>query len=456
MNEDNLRKDSELSENTGTSAADRRFDVLDSADYADLTGERAEPVAKDAEDLSLDALLDELEALGKGTSSENAAEASGVTETYDGFSAANVAEPQSTDAQNAPSEAAANAETANVKASLDKDYYASGDGDDADPLEDTGTIEFTRGTVDAPKKAPKKAEKKPAKKPASVTEKKGYTKEQVDRAALTISTLVEQGKLSSALDLVLCLRGAFRQAVREKASVTIPLGSRDADLRRIAAGALIQSYLEQGKIVRRDIEDKLYAIIESSEPEYDDDDEIIEQTPEDVLYKVTACMVFAAELTERSGKHPDEKNAMYASGDSVLDSFLADNLGEAVRTNGKRVDLLADALEASGGEVTQKFFEYYGETKSSGRSAIARFFGDSVAFKVAAGIVGLLCLITLILYVTKFPSSGLNAQIFGFVAKENGPIMIFVIMAQVFALIGMSILCVIVGFAGKTKDRKRK
>lgn len=81
-----------------------------------------------------------------------------------------------------------------------------------------------------------------------------------------ISSLMDKSRFEDALSIVFSLRGDARRAVRDNLSVTIPMGSRDGDLRGIAAGALVQSYLELGKIVRRDIEEKLFAIIESSEP----------------------------------------------------------------------------------------------------------------------------------------------------------------------------------------------
>ena len=432
MDNDKTKKSSELSENNGRTNADSRFDVLDKMELDDITDKGyTVGVSGDFSDSSLDELFSELDAV---------AEQAGGTDDF--------VVPDSTVFEEAKEEAEEEIKEASPAAG----DVADGDVNEPEKdLSDTGTIEFRRGEViDRDAVAPKAAKKGGVKKK---TGEKSFSREDVDRAAATISSLVEAGKLTSALDLVLCLRGAFRQAVREKASITIPLGSRDADLRRIAAGALIQSYLEQGKIVRRDIENKLYAIIESSEPDQADG---AEQSPADVLYKVTACMTFAAELTEKSGNHPDEKRAMYAAGDSVLDSFLADNIDEVCETNEKRVQVLADAIGASGGEVAEKFLKYYDEAKARGGSPIARFFGDSTAFKVAAAVVGLLCFVTLVLYIVKFPSSGVNAQILGFVAKENSPIMLFAIAAELFLTAGIAILCFIIGFGGKSKDKKKK
>ena len=475
MNDDKLKKDSELSENAEGSAADRRFDVLESvAEEAADSGYSITSEAKDADiGQSLDELLSELDNIDFLSPPEEpiAPDFAAIAESADFVPETAVAADEAYDVIAAETAAAAaptvGAKKAEPKPSAEAKKHTAPKAADAkkaqdaskaaqkkrDPIEDMETIEFDHGTVGRREDAKAKAQKSAAA-PKS-DQKKDDLKKDVDRAAKTISSLVEAGKLSSALDLVLCLRGSFRQAVREKAHITIPLGSRDADLRRIAAGALIQSYLEQGKIVRRDIENKLYAIIESSEPEYDEDDEVIEQTDDDIRYKVTACMVFAAELTERSGNHPDEKSAMYASGDSALDQFLAENLGEVQRTNKKRLSTLAAAIAASGGEVADKFAYYYDDAKKNGETAASRFFGASVAFKAAAAIVGVLCLITLILYIVKFPSSGLNASFISFVAKENSPIMLFTIAAEVFALIGMGILCVIVSLAGQNKDTKK-
>lgn len=458
MTDDNIKEGSGLPEDE-SSPADRRFDVFENVDYSELADEKKSE-AYDPVDISLDDLLGELDAIS-AEADAGTDESAGKTADFSDLAGATRRDRSKSDASGSggfdasfvsPESAPASSGSA-PSGSKEKGSGAAArkEGSDTkkekkDPLSDTGTIEFTRGEVRRPG-----SEVSPR-----APSNKTFSQSDVDRAAKAITDFIEQGKLSSALDLVLCLRGAFRQAVREKTSVTVPLGSRDADLRRIAAGALIQSYLEQGKIVRKDIENKLYAIIESSEPEYDDNDEVVEQTDEDVLYKVLACMTFAAELTEKSGKHPDEKSAMYASGDSVLDSFYADNMDEVLRTNKKRLAVLADAIKASGGEVAEKFTSYYEEAKETSSPSVAGFFGDSVAFRIAAAVVGVLCLITLILYVVRFPSSALNSRIFGFVAKENGPIMFFIILSEIFALIGMSILCVIVGFAGRTKDKKRR
>ena len=131
----------------------------------------------------------------------------------------------------------------------------------------------------------------------SGAQKQSFSEQDVMALCTRISSLMDKSRFEDALSIVFSLRGDARRAVRDNLSVTIPMGSRDGDLRGIAAGALVQSYLELGKIVRRDIEEKLFAIIESSEPEYDEDDEIIEQTPDDILYKVTACVIFMCVMT---------------------------------------------------------------------------------------------------------------------------------------------------------------
>lgn len=418
MDDNKNKLNSELSETGADTAADKRFDVLDHIDLDDLS---ADSRSGDADEFLEDIFGTNTSKMGAGKDKKrNSGAYQNGKMTAEAASEPTVLPDPS-----------AFSDTASVKASMSE----------------TGTIEIAKKS--SPGKA-SAAGTNPGAKPGAASGGKvgAVSMAQVKKLASTVTALLEGGKLSSAIDIVLSLRGANRTALRENVSVTIPLGSRDSDLRRISAGALIQSYLDNGKIVRRDIEDKLYAIIESSEPEYDDDDEIIEQTPADILYKVTACMAFVAELTERSGNHPDEKNAMYAAGDSVLDQFMADNMAEVQKKNKKRLAVLSEAIKASGGQVAQKFAYYYEASKKSAQSPVMSFIGDALAFRVALGVISVLCLLTLGFYIfTKSP-------LLTFVAKDSA-IMIFVIMAEVFFMIGMALLCVIIGFGGRMRALKK-
>lgn len=301
--------------------------------------------------------------------------------------------------------------------------------------------------TDAPARSRQNAPRPNAPRAARMRATPAFTKADVDEAAVTINRLMDAGKFDRALDLVFTLKGALRAAVRDTVTVTIPMGSRDSELRQIAAGALIQSYLEQGKIVRRDIEDKLFAIIESSEPEYDEDDEIIEQSPEEILYKVTACVVFACSLCESSGNHPNEKSAMYEAGDSVLDSFLAENLDTVMRKYKKRTVILAEAVKMQGGFVGAKFASYVEESAKNVESVFLKFLGDKTSFRVTAGVLLGLCLLTVILYLVN------RSGLLSFVATDN-TVMLFIIGAEIFFIVGMILLAVLIGF-GKEKEKKK-
>ena len=280
-------------------------------------------------------------------------------------------------------------------------------------------------------------------------ENTAYREIDARNSAQRIKDLMDSGKLTVALDNVFSLKSDMREAVKNELTVTIPLGSRDADLRPIAGGALIQSYLDLGQLDRADIEGKLYAIIESSEPEYDNEGETVEQTPDDVLFKVTACMVFAAELVERSGAHPEEKNVMYSAQDSILDQFLAENLCKVQKTRKKRLSRFSEAIEASGGEAAAKYAIYYNGAKKSTGSVFMRFLGDSTVFRITAALIAALCLVSIGFY------SFSTSPIMSFIAKDTHLCM-YVIMVEVFFIIGMSLLCVIVGFGGKIRAMKKK
>ena len=275
-----------------------------------------------------------------------------------------------------------------------------------------------------------------------------FTKADVDEACAAINRLMDAGKLENALDLVFTLKGALRAAVRDSVTVTIPMGSHDHELRQIAAGALIQSYLEQGKIVRRDIEDKLFAIIESSEPEYDEDDEIIEQSPDEILYKVTACVVFACVLCEGCGNHPNEKSAMYEAGDSVLDTFLADNLDSVMRRNKKRVMILTEAVKMQGGFVGTKLASYAEISAKNNESVFLKFLGDKTSFRVTAGVLLGLCLLSVILYLCS------RSGLLSFIATDS-TVMLFIIGAEIFFIVGMVLLALLIGFGSPDKKNKK-
>ena len=265
-----------------------------------------------------------------------------------------------------------------------------------------------------------------------------FTAREVNEAAAAISTLMESGKLASAIDIAFTLKGALRESVRDTVTVTIPLGSHPNELRQIAAGAMIQSYLEQGKVVRRDLEEKLYAIIESSEPEYDEDDEIIEQSPEEIQYKVTACIVFCAHLAEASGDHPTEKSALYGAGDSVLDTFLSENIDLAMKKSRRHITALADAIRPGGGTVSAKLDAYMAESAKNIENPIMKFLGDTLAFRVTACVIAALCLVALIVYLCT--RSGLLSLF----ATDN-TVMLFVIAAEVFFTAGMVLLAILLG-----------
>ncbi len=409
MDENKNKINSGLSGTDADSDADKRFDILDQIDLDDLRRNSADDFLEDIFNTGV-------------PKRSNADSTSKITD--------NAVINEKSAAQNGES-SDARLDSGAVEASLSE----------------TGTFEIAKKV--SPKQVHAAKPKAGAKhvspaKPGKAAKAAAPDAAQVQKISRTITALLETGKLSGAIDIVLSLRGATRAAVKDNVSVTIPLGSRDCDLRRISAGALIQSYLDNGKIIRRDIEDKLYAIIESSEPEYDDDDEIIEQTPEDILYKVTACMAFVAELTERSGNHPDEKNVMYAAGDSVFDLFMADNMAEVQKKSKKRLAVLSEAIKASGGQVAKKFEHYYEASKKSAQSPVMRFLGDALAFRVTMAVICVLCLLTLGFYL--FTSSPLLT----FVAKDSA-VMAFVIMAEVFFMIGMVLLCVIIGFGGRMR-----
>lgn len=276
-----------------------------------------------------------------------------------------------------------------------------------------------------------------------------FTARDVNEASSAITRMLEAGRLGAALDITFSLRGALRAAVRDTVTVTIPLGSHASELRQIAAGAMIQSYLEQGRIVGEDIEDKLYAIIESSEPEYDRDGEIIEQTPDEILYKVTACTVFCAQLTEASGRHPAEKAAMFASDDSVLDTFLTANIDRVMKKERRHLLALDDAVRMNGGAVSAKLDAYVEKSKKDTENFIMKFLGDSFTFRVTACVIAALCLVSVIVYLCS--RSGLLSLF-----ATDSKVMLFLIAVEVFFTAGMVLLAIFLGYKssdGPTEGR---
>ena len=79
MTDDNIKEGSGLPEDE-SSAADRRFDVFENVDYADLAEEK-KPDAPDPVDISLDDLLGELDAISAGADA-GADESAGKTADF--------------------------------------------------------------------------------------------------------------------------------------------------------------------------------------------------------------------------------------------------------------------------------------------------------------------------------------------------------------------------------------
>lgn len=283
----------------------------------------------------------------------------------------------------------------------------------------------------------------------SGAQKQSFSEQDVMALCTRISSLMDKSRFEDALSIVFSLRGDARRAVRDNLSVTIPMGSRDGDLRGIAAGALVQSYLELGKIVRRDIEEKLFAIIESSEPEYDEDDEIIEQTPDDILYKVTACVIFMCVMCEASGNHPNEKSALYDAGDSILDLFLSDHLDTVMKKNKRRITVLGEAIRLHGGTVGEKLGGYIAISRRNTDNPIMKYLGEKTSFRVTAGILAVLCLISVIVYLRG------RSSLLSFIATDN-VIMMFIIGAEIFFTVGLVLLAVLIASSGNLEKKKKR
>lgn len=284
----------------------------------------------------------------------------------------------------------------------------------------------------------------PAKAPSGT-----FTENDVRKSAAAIEELMSSGRFERAVGISFMIKGEFRRAVRDAVTVSIPLGSRDEDLYQIAAGALIQSYLDNGKLIRRDIEEKLFAIIESSEPEYDEDDEIIRQTYEDTLYKVTACMIFMSQICEGAKNHPAEKEALYGAEDSILDTFLLENLDTVTKYDRFRVLSLRDKVAAFSGEVCDKVLRYIDESSKNTQNFFLRFIGECISFRVTFGIICALFLVTAVLYLMN-PSALLS-----FVATDN-VIMLFIIGAEIFFTVALVLLAVLISLPKLPKANTEK
>ena len=271
----------------------------------------------------------------------------------------------------------------------------------------------------------------------SGAQKQSFSEQDVMALCTRISSLMDKSRFEDALSIVFSLRGDARRAVRDNLSVTIPMGSRDGDLRGIAAGALVQSYLELGKIVRRDIE------------EYDEDDEIIEQTPDDILYKVTACVIFMCVMCEASGNHPNEKSALYDAGDSILDLFLSDHLDTVMKKNKRRITVLGEAVRLQGGAVGEKLGGYIAMSRRNTENPIMKYLGEKTSFRVTAGILAVLCLISVIVYLRG------RSSLLSFIATDN-VIMMFIIGAEVFFTVGLVLLAVLIASSGNLEKKKTR
>lgn len=299
-----------------------------------------------------------------------------------------------------------------------------------------------RNTVQKPA-AIKGASGNGAKAPARSDARYTMTEAEIETLAAAAEDAVADGRYGAALDSVFFTAGAAREALRERLNIRIPLGSSDTDLPVIAAAALIDSYLEFEDINGDNIEEKLRLIIESSE-----DENRVRPSAKQVELRVFECALILCVQAEQSGRHAEIKNRLYGDRNSFLCRYLDKNIDRMVRTHRRELAVFSTSVKLQSRVVSEILDSYIASSKYSA-PFIKRFFADSKPVIISSVIVGVLCLISLIVYIVTY------GNLMSFIATDSYLITLFIIIEALLCggFIGLSWLIYV---GGEYKEEIKK
>ena len=270
------------------------------------------------------------------------------------------------------------------------------------------------------------------------------SKAEIDTLAAAAEDAVASGRYGAALDSVFFTAGAAREALRKKLNIRIPIGSSDNDLPVIAAATLIESYLENEDINGSDIVEKLRLIIESSE-----DENKLRPTPEQTELRVFECVLILCVQAEQSGRHEELKSRLYGNSDSFLCAFLDENIGEIMNRHRKELQTFYTSVKLQSRAVSEILEKYM----SSGTYALpfpVRFFAESKPVLITAISAGVLCLISIIVYIATY------GNVMSFIATDNFLMSLIIILELLFCagLFGVSWLVYTSGENPKSEKKQ--
>ncbi|MBE6708395.1 MAG: hypothetical protein E7578_04035 [Ruminococcaceae bacterium] len=305
-----------------------------------------------------------------------------------------------------------------------------------------------------PTPVPAQQNKKSVKKPSKVKNKGAVssarsdarysmTEAEIDTLAAAAEDAVSDGRYGAALDSVFFTAGAARESLREKLNIRIPLGSADTDLPIIAAAALIDSYLEFEDVNGENIEEKLRLIIESSE-----DENRVRPSEKQVELRVFKCALILCVQAEQSGRHAEIKNRLFGGKNSFLCKYLERNIDKMVRSHRRELAVFSTSVKLQSKVVSEILDSYIASSKYSAPFP-KRFLAESKPVLVSSIIVGVLCLISIIVYIVTY------GNFMSFIATDNYLITLFIVLEALLCggMIGLSWL---IYTGGEYKEELKK
>lgn len=274
------------------------------------------------------------------------------------------------------------------------------------------------------------------------------TEAEIDTLAAAAEDAVADGRYGAALDSVFFTAGAAREALRGKLNIRIPLGSSDVDLPVIAAAALIDSYLEYEDINGENIEEKLHLIIESSEDEHG-----ARPSESQVKLRVFECALILCVQAEQSGRHGELKNRLYGDKDSFLCKFLEANIDSVMQLHRKELHQFYTSVRLQSRAVSEILEGYMAQSRYAA-PFLKRFFAESTSVMAAAISVGVLCLVSVILFIVAYVNTSFGS-IMSFVG-DDGFVMALIIVLEVLFCVGMLGISWLVYTAGENKEEIKK
>ena len=120
-----------------------------------------------------------------------------------------------------------------------------------------------------------------------------------------------------------------------------------------------------------------------------------------------------------------------------------------MKKNKRRITVLGEAVRLQGGAVGEKLGGYIAMSRRNTENPIMKYLGEKTSFRVTAGILAALCLISVIVYLRG------RSSLLSFIATDN-VIMMFIIGAEIFFTVGLVLLAVLIASSGNLEKKKKR